>query len=162
MQTRKMIGLAGRLKRKKAKSGIRNHSLGGNEVTWPWGRSREGILRDLSLGWTASEGRNPCSRVQRWISCSGKVERKGDTSFFGSSEEGCCRPLLGRKDFLPLHVFLPEFWNTTQLVTLMNDAILEMACISVALWNHWYSPAGITESRWLHIWNCADGARALN
>ena len=26
-----------------------------------------------------------------------------------SSEEGCCRPHLGRKDFLPFHVFLPEF-----------------------------------------------------
>ena len=53
MKTWKMIGLVGRLKRKKAKSGIRNHSLDGNEVTWPQDRSWEGILHDSSLGWTA-------------------------------------------------------------------------------------------------------------
>ena len=53
MKTWKMIGLVRRLKRKKAKSGIRNHSLDGNEVTWPRGRSWEGILHDSSLGWTA-------------------------------------------------------------------------------------------------------------
>lgn len=139
------------------------------EMKWLGPEVGPGRAFFMTLVWAGLLGKagTPVATSRSRFHAQGRLREKETRLSFDpqcttSSEEGCRRPHLGRKDFLPFHVFLPEFWNTTQLITLMNDAILEMTCISVVLWNHWYPPAWITESRWLHIWNCADGALVLS
>ena len=86
------------------------------------------------------EGQDPCSRLQKRISRLGKVERKGDTSFFHPLVfyvlgGGLLAAHTWEERVSLLFMFFSQRSEgyMTQFIILMSDVILGMTCISVAL-----------------------------